>query len=117
MLTGRVDPCEPESSRLASSSEAEEGKSILRTRMPYGLSRVRQSSISFCFQFAAGEVSDDPTNRLLKRRRGAVVAGHARAAVRTREPAHRLPRQQKPFQQALFDQVQWRGRNASRSTS
>src|SRR5471030_2855144 len=53
----------PLSSCRTSPAAAEEGKSILRTMMPYGLLRARHRSISFFFSSAAGTVSVELTNR------------------------------------------------------
>jgi len=57
---------EPVSSLRSSSKEAEEGKSILRTMIPYGLLRVLQISIIFLFNSDSDAVSEARTNRLLK---------------------------------------------------
>src|ERR1700687_488244 len=63
---GFADPPEfadPASRRRNSSNGADEGKSILRIRIPYGLLRVLQISIIFLLSSAGATVSEARTKR------------------------------------------------------
>src|SRR5258705_6771981 len=69
METGLAEPpelAEPVRSRRISSMAAEEGKSILRMIIPYGLLRVLQISIILRLSSAGANVSEAFTNKLPK---------------------------------------------------